>query len=146
MFDRTSTQNGDVGIYLSNSINTQVLNNTVLLSGTYPNAIEYRWIATSGVEIRYNLTDAAIISRDGASGTVANNVTNAQAGWFVNAVGGDLHLATTAIAAIDKAQSHPDVPVDYDLGTRPAGPAPDIGADEYVVNTPPTAPGNLQVQ
>jgi len=146
MFDRTSSQSGDVGIYFSNSVNTEVLNNTVVLSGTYPNAIEYRFSGTTGVGIRYNLTDGAVQLRDGASGTVANNVTNAQSSWFVNAAAGDLHLVSTATAAIDKAAVHPDVPLDYDLDTRPQGSAPDIGADELVVNTPPSAPSNLQVQ
>jgi hypothetical protein len=45
------------------------------------------------VEIRYNLTDGAFQARDGATGTVAKNITNAQSSWFVNAATGDHHLA-----------------------------------------------------
>jgi hypothetical protein len=146
-FYRSSSQSGDVGITINNSASTKVLNNTVILSSTYPNAVEYRFPATIGVEIRYNLTDGLIKQRDGASGTVANNVTGAQPNWFVNVTTGDLHLVASATAAIDKAQSHPDVLVDYDLEIRPVGSAPDIGADEFVSTlTPPTGPTNLQVQ
>ena len=144
-FYRNSSQSGDVGITINNSANTKVLHNTVILSGTYPNAIEYRFPAATGVEIRYNLTDSVVQQRDGATGTVANNVTNAQPSWFVNAAGGDLHLAATATAAIDKAAAHPSVPTDYDLEARPQGIAPDIGADEFsLIGSPPAAPTNIQ--
>jgi hypothetical protein len=147
MFSRTPSQSGDVGIIINNSANTKVLHNTVILSGTYPNAIEYRFAATTGIEIRYNLTDGAVQQRDGATGTVANNVTNAQPGWFVSAATGDLHLVATATAAIDKATTSPDVQKDYDGETRPQGPAPDMGADEFSVTglQPPSSPTNLQV-
>ena len=87
-FYRSSVQSGDVGISLNNSAGTEVLHNTVVLSGTYPDAIEYRFAATTGVQIRNNLSDAAVTLRDGASGTVSGNVTNAQASWFVNAAMG----------------------------------------------------------
>ena len=48
---------------------------------------------------------AAVQRRDGASGTVAGNVTNAQPGWFVDAAGGDLHLAAAATPAIDAGRA-----------------------------------------
>jgi hypothetical protein len=147
MFYRSSTQGGDVGITINNSAGTKVLNNTVIMSGTYPNAIEYRFTPTTGVDIRYNLTDAAIQARDGASGTVSGNVTNATGSWFVNMSGGDLHLSSTATTAINRAQSHPDVTLDYDDEPRPAGTAPDIGADEYgsTAIKVPSPPGNLLI-
>ena len=145
-FHRNSSQSGDVGITINNSASTKVLHNTVILSGTYPNAIEYRFSATTGVEIRYNLTDGAVQQRDGAMGTVANNVTSAQSSWFVNAATGDLHLAAIATAAIDKAAAHPSVATDYDAETRPQGPAPDIGADEFsLASQAPEAPTNVRV-
>lgn len=86
-FHRSSVQSGDVGITINNSAGTKVLNNTVVLSGTYPNAIEYRFPATTGVEIRFNLADTAVQQRDGASGVASGNVTTAQPGWFVDATG-----------------------------------------------------------
>jgi Right handed beta helix region len=145
-FHRNSSQSGDVGITINNSASTKVLHNTVILSGTYPNAIEYRFPATTGVEIRYNLTDGAVQQRDGAAGTVSNNITNAQSSWFVNAATGDLHLAATATAAIDKAAAHSSVATDYDAENRPQGAAPDIGADEFSLSSqPPEAPTNVRV-
>lgn len=145
-FHRNGSQSGDVGITINNSANTKVLHNTVIVSGTYSNGIEYRFPATTGVEIRYNLMDAEVQQRDGATGTVSNNVTHAQPSWFVNAAAGDLHLVAIATAAIDKAAAHPSVPTDYDAETRPQGTVPDIGADEFSLGSqPPEAPTNVRV-
>ena len=145
-FHRNGSQSGDVGITINNSANTKVLHNTVIVSGTYSNGIEYRFPATTGVEIRYNLMDAGVQQRDGATGTVSNNVTNAQPSWFVNAAAGDLHLVAIATAAIDKAAAHPSVPTDYDAETRPQGTVPDIGADEFSLGSQaPEAPTNVRV-
>lgn len=131
-FYRGRDQSGDVGIVLNNSPGTKVLHNTVILSGTYPNAIEYRFPPTAGVEIRYNLCDAAVTKRNGARGTVSDNLTRAVPAWFVDLAVGDLHLSLGAAAAIDKAGAHGDVSTDYDGETRPVGAAADIGADEFV--------------
>lgn len=139
-FHRSKDQSGDVGITINNSPGARVLHNTVILSGTYPNAIEYRFPATTGVEIRYNLTDAAVQQRDGASGAVADNVTNAEATWFAGAATGDLHLVESALGAIDKARSHPDAATDYDGEKRPARSLPDAGADELPARDPAIAP------
>src|SRR5207249_2896853 len=73
---RSGTQHGDVAIGVWNSPNTEVANNTVKINGDYANALEYRFSTTTGVKILYNLTDAAIVSRDGATATVTGNVTN----------------------------------------------------------------------
>jgi hypothetical protein len=127
---------GDVGITLNYARNAEVYNNTVLLNGTFAyGAIEYRFSAASA-DIRYNLTDAPIWLRDGASGAVSGNVTNALPGWFANAAAGNLHLLPSATAAIDQAASLAAVPDDYDGAARPIGPAPDVGADEYGVAPP----------
>ena len=148
-FHRSSGQSGDTGITINNCAGVKVLNNTVILSGTYPNAIEYRFAATTGVDIRYNLTDGLVQKRDGASGTVSSNVTNALASWFVNAAAGDLHLVASASGAINRALAHPDVPVDYDLQSRAGDGVPDAGGDEFSATAadtvPPAAPENLRV-
>ncbi len=129
-FHRKSTESGDVAIYVSNSPNTKILNNTLFLSGTYGTPIEYRWTNTSGVLISNNLLDGTIWARDGATGTVTGNVTTATAAMFANAANGDLHLAAGA-SPIDAGVALADVTDDWDGGARPSGSAPDIGADEY---------------
>ena len=134
IFFRKPGETGDTGIYVADSPNTKVLHNTIILSGTYPFAIEYRFPDTTGVEIRFNLTDATIVSRDGANGNVANNITSASSGMFVDPANNDLHLRSTAALAIDAASVHPDVSDDFDGKLRPtSGIAPrDLGADELL--------------
>ena len=73
--------------------------------------------------------------------------STAQPGWFVDAAVGDLHLTAAAIAAIDRAAPHSDVTRDYDQEIRPAGAAPDIGADELKpTDGPPSRPASLLVR
>jgi hypothetical protein len=109
-----------------------VLNNTVLLSGTYRAAIEYRYPGASGLLIANNLIDATIWAREGATATLASNVLNASPDMFVNVSAGDLHLTSSAQAAIDQGIAVPDLVNDWDGDSRPMGAAFDIGADEYV--------------
>src|SRR5262249_37324790 len=102
--------------------------------------IEYRFTVTTGVKILYNLTDAAITARDGAVATVTGNITNAQKSWFVNATTGDLHLTSSATAAIGKALFLTAASTDYDRPPRSSG-ATDVGADQYQAGT---SPGDTQ--
>ncbi len=115
-----------------------VAHNTALLLDPAPGlwwGMEARYADSQGT-FAYNLTNLEIwADRDGASGTLTGNVTDAQSAWFVDAAGGDLHLTPLAAAAIDQAAALPQVPDDYDGDARPIGPAPDVGADEY--GTPP---------
>jgi hypothetical protein len=128
-FHRAASQSGDTAIYLGPSAGTQILNNTCILSGTYSTPIEYRWTATTGVSIANNLLDGTIWARDGATGTLQTNVTSASAALFVDAAGGDLHLVSTATAAIDHGTTVAGCTDDWDAGARSG--ANDIGADEY---------------
>jgi PKD repeat protein len=132
---RTEPVNADSGISVWDSPGTRVYHNTVIQNGTYPTAIEYRFQTTTGVEIINNLTDGAIIVRDGAQGLVVNNFTQATPAFFVNAAAADLHLAETASLAIDHGMDLPSVTVDWDGEARPFGGAPDLGADERVTST-----------
>jgi hypothetical protein len=133
----------DVPIAVFDSPATKLYYNTILVNGSYPNGIEYRFTRTTGVDIKNNLTDASIVARDGASGSVANNVTNAAASWFVNPAAGDLHLNQTATAAIDNGVAV-SVTDDFDGQARPQGAASDIGADEYSATSGlPPSPSNL---
>jgi hypothetical protein len=125
-------QSVDVPIMVADSPNTSVLHNTVLNRGSYPNAIEYRFRSSRGLEIRNNLTDARITARDQARASASGNNTNAMLTWFVNPATGDLHLVPTA-PAINKVSVLPGTTNDID-GENRSGQA-DIGADEYFANT-----------
>jgi len=129
-FVRSAGQPGDVAIYVGNSPNTQVLNNTVFVSGSYASPIEYRFPGTTGVVIANNLLDGVVSARDGATGTETTNVTGAGAAFFVNTTAGDLHLTAAAVAAIDSGTTLPNVLEDWDGEARPQGAAYDVGADE----------------
>ena len=50
---------------------------------------------------------------------------------FVDAASGDLHLAASATAAIDRGTAVSEVVDDWDGMSRPHGMGYDIGADEY---------------
>src|SRR5207253_10970912 len=117
--DATLT-NGDAAITINSSPSSRVHHNSILISGTFPNAIEFRFPGTIGAVITNNLTDAAIQARDGATANVTNNYTAAQREFFVAPASGDLHLTANATPAIDKATAD-DVSTDWDGETRPAG-------------------------
>lgn len=121
--------NMDVAIQATDSPNTKILNNTVILNGTYTDAIEYRFSSTTGVIIRNNLMDDGILARDGASGTVSNNVTNASLSLFEDPASGNLHLVSGASAAINQGVDLGDVTDDWDGQARTNG-SYDLGGDE----------------
>ena len=64
----------DVGSILESSPDTIIRNNFVYLSGKYPNAIEYRFKGTKGVEIYNNYTNKNIRSRNGGKAILHNNM------------------------------------------------------------------------
>jgi hypothetical protein len=136
-FYRAPNQYGDVGIQVADSPNTQVINNTILLSGTYRASIEYRYPGANGLLIANNLTDTGMWARDGATATLAANVSTASPSMFIDATAGDLHLQASATAAIDQAIPVAGLADDWDGDARPGGTAVDIGADEYVAPVVP---------
>ncbi len=125
---------GDVGIGIWDSPDTACYNNTVWFEDGYPNAIEYRFATTTGVDIRGNLSNRAVTARNGATGTVADNLENAQASWFVNAGAGDLQLAGNA-PALDM-MANVGASDDFEGMARPQGSAPDAGAYELGSGNP----------
>jgi hypothetical protein len=126
---------GDVGITVNYAKDVSIVHNTVILNGTFAQgAIEYRFSSTNA-DIRFNLTDAPIWQRDGASATVAGNVASASPAWFVAPASGDLHLLPSATPAIDQAGTGGS-PDDYDRESRIGSPA-DIGADELGATSGP---------
>ena len=138
---------GDAAVSLGDSPNTQVLHNTILISRTYANPIEYRFPDTSGVVIANNVLDGAIARRDGASGTVSGNYTSATTALFVNPAAGDLHVTAEAAALLNQvATVSTYAAADWDGDPRPIGSA-DLGADERRAAPPgpPGAPGGLRI-
>ena len=138
---------GDSAIYVADSPGTQVVHNTILISRTYANPIEYRFPHTTGVVIANNVVDGSVTARNGATGSVSGNYTNASAALFVNPAAGDLHLRPTAAVLLNQiATPLSAAGVDWDGHSRPAG-STDIGADEYsaVPPTLPTPPTNLRI-
>ncbi|MCB1194681.1 right-handed parallel beta-helix repeat-containing protein [bacterium] len=129
------TVSGDTGISLNQTRNVGVYHNTVLLNGTFPWAIEYRFQSVTGEPsgtLSYNLTDNPIAARDNAEAQTTGNIANALSTWFADPSQADFHLTSTALPAIDAAVTLPDVPDDYDGTPRPVNSAPDIGAQEFV--------------
>ena len=123
--------NDDVGIGLESADNILVYNNTIFFDSDYPNAIEYRFEATTGTEIYGNLSNRAISQRNNGQATLQNNITTASADWFINAPNGDLHLADAISSVVDQGLFIDGLDVDIDGDSRNLGTAPDIGADEF---------------
>ena len=121
----------DVSIGVESSPGTHIYNNTIYMENSYPNAIEYRFPSTTGVLIANNLTNKDITSRDGATGTVVSNITNAQSSWFTDVTTGNLHLVYNNPSVCDTGQYIDGLVDDIDGGERPEGSGYDIGADEY---------------
>jgi hypothetical protein len=124
----------DVVIEMVHAEGWLVAHNTALLRNPVPDlgwGMEARFSDSQGV-FAYNLTNLDIWpGRDGAQATLTGNLTDAEAGWFVGAETGDLHLVGTATRAIDQAVPLDEVTDDFDGDARPFGPASDVGADEY---------------
>lgn len=121
----------DVGIGLESSPGTRVYNNTIFLEHNYPRAIECRFPATKDVLIENNLTNKSIQMRNGATATINDNIIDADAGMFVDASSGNLHISAKGINyVIDKGREIDGLINDFDNERRPNGIGIDIGADE----------------
>ena len=137
----------DAQIIIWDSPATKVYHNTILTNGNVFKSIEVRF-DTTGAEIRNNLADAPSGSRDGGRFSQSGNLLTATPDMFVNPSIGDLHLKSTATAAIDRAPTLASVTDDIDGDPRPLGAGYDIGADEFVpgrgdpVPAPPSIGGH----
>lgn len=129
MIFRDAQRRGDTGIMVWDSPGTKVLHNTVVLNGTYPNAIEYRFSGSKDLQITNNLCDAEIFEREGAQAELSGNIAAADHAGFVDALRGDLHLRPGA-NAIGRGAPVSDCADDIDGQLRPQGKAPDVGADQ----------------
>jgi len=122
--------NRDVGIGLEYSPNTKVYNNTVVTEN-YPHSIEYRFTATTNVQITNNLVTGAIRQRNGASAALTTNHQTSNLSVFADAANYDYHLIGSPASIVDMGSLLTEVNQDIDCESRPIGAAMDIGADEY---------------
>lgn len=121
-----ASQSGfDSGVALEQACGAVVRHNTVVSLEQPFVSMEYRWPNTQ-VTIENNLVTHAIVERDGGKASLAGNLEGAGLDHFVDAAGGDCHLASGS-AAID-AGGDVGVVDDFDGDLRDA--SPDIGADE----------------
>jgi hypothetical protein len=135
----------DAAIVLNESPGSLVYNNTVFMENDFPWGIEYRFSSTQNVLIVNNLSNKPIVARDGASGSLGDNVLNATSGWFVDAGRGNLHLASTVGSVVDTGRTVSGLLDDFDGDRRPQGSAIDIGADEFLLAIVPKPPTNVRV-
>jgi hypothetical protein len=119
----------DVGIGVETSPNTKIYNNSIFIE--YQNAIEYRFTATTNVDITNNLTNKLIASRNGGVASLTTNEESAISSWFIDIVTGDLRLATNVSDVVDMGTTLVGVTTDIDKTTRPQFSNHDIGAFEY---------------
>lgn len=124
----------DTGIGLEQSCQTNVLHNSVVSTvAPRSSSIEWRFANTTAV-VANNLTTHALKARDGGQATLAGNVAGAPLSMFVNAAAGDLRLASTATAAIDKGATL-SAPVTWDIDGATRDSRVDVGADEVATAT-----------
>jgi hypothetical protein len=133
LMSATRKAGSDAQIIVWDSPGTKVYHNTILTNSNVFRSIEFRF-NTAGAEARNNLTDVPIGWRDGASFSQSGNLLTATASMFVNPAAADLHLKSTATAAIDQVPVLATVTDDTDGHVRPFGSASDIGADEFVAD------------
>lgn len=114
------------------SAGATIVHNTIFTNGNF-SAVEVRYESTADVELRHNLMDAGISLRNGATATIADNITTAHPSWFVDEGSGDLHLSAEAAASVDQVSVLASASDDFDALPRPATLGQvDIGASEYV--------------
>ena len=90
----------DVGIALENVKSVNVLNNLILSVNHYPNAIEFRYEASTDITIKGNKSNKAISARDGAQAVIQNNET---ASMFSTLWSNAMHLYTKLTVYIKKS-------------------------------------------
>lgn len=118
----------DSGVALEQACGTGVYHNTIVsLQQPFTN-IEYRFANTSA-EIANNLVTHAIIERDGGQATLMGNLSEQGTEHFVDAAGGDLHLADGS-SAIDAGVVLAVGMADEDIDGGVRDGSPDVGADE----------------
>ncbi len=133
LFSARRKASADGTLIAWNSPGTEIDHNTVLVNGNSLFAVEFRFARTTNSAARNNLADAPVHWRDGASGRLSGNVTNAAASLFVNPAAGDLHLLPSPARTLRRVPSLGGFLDDIDGDPRPRDGLANPGADETIV-------------
>ncbi|MBN1581225.1 MAG: right-handed parallel beta-helix repeat-containing protein [Anaerolineae bacterium] len=126
----------DCGICLWQACGAWVGHNTVAATQPPFSGIEWRFDHTD-VDIVNNLLTHNLMDRGGTV-RLSGNLAYQPLALFVDGAGGDLHLDSTALTAIDQGEPVAAGLCDEDIDgdTRPIGSGRDVGADEYGISAP----------
>lgn len=116
--EHAGSREHDVGIIIERGVDMLVAHNTVFMShpDAYASGIEYRFGETSNVTLHGNLSNRDIRARDGAQANLVGNVVAGEGAWFLDPLGGDLHvLDCSPLESVDR---HAEVPEDFDGTSR----------------------------
>ncbi len=120
----------DNGISLEQAYGARVVHNSVASTQTpASSSIEWRF-ANSVVQVSNNLAGHQLLSRDGATATLAGNLPAVPSGWFRGLAGGDLHLSWAGQAAVNAGVVLAPGLAEVDIDGHLRQPPPDVGADE----------------
>lgn len=118
----------DCGLCLWQVCGARVLHNTVASTRPPFSSIEWRFDRTR-VELANNLATHNLRDRGGTA-YLSGNLENQPLTLFADGGAGDLHLAASAAAALDRVAAPFEAPDDIDGDPRPTGLLADVGADE----------------
>ncbi len=127
------TRGAGIGLELCYTRDVDVYNNTLYSADPSYFRTVHIYGTNTNLDSRYNLIRGDILFNAGGTWTATGNIMGAAvaANWFVDPANGELFLTENATAAINAALPLAGVTVDYQGGPRPAGAAPDVGADEF---------------
>ena len=117
----------DTGIELDQARGSVVIHNTIVQPASAFSSIDYRF-ANTEVTVRNNIV-RNITVRNGATGTVENNLETSLTAHFADPGNRDFHLLPGATEAVDQGIPMPEAGLDIDGQSHDNG-APDLGADE----------------
>ncbi len=111
----------DVGIYLNKAANTKLLYNTLIATA----GIDFRYTTSTGEAVGNVLAGQINATREGATGTKANNLEMVPAAmftsWYAAPLDGDLAVIGDVSSLVGAGPARSEVVEDYCARTRPAG-------------------------